>query len=154
MTKKIITEEEPLGYGDNPYTWPTVSMMYSDNDAYIARESIYSEGEWEQAIAAARADGFLGEIVQAHTDEYPDGNHVTNFTINDKPLLKQTLIGHRSFSSMTSWIRCGKAWQLERDLKVPSQPAWWFVGGTSFHLAVERYLKATLSQNESEVEND
>lgn len=56
------------------------------------------------------------------------------------------VVGHRSFSSMTSWIKCGKAWQLERDFKIPSQPAWWFVGGTSFHLAVERYLTATLRE--------
>jgi hypothetical protein len=60
-------------------------------------------------------------------------------------LLKETTVGHRSFSSFTSWMKCGKAWQLERELKVPSEPAWWFVGGSSFHLAVETYLKDKLN---------
>jgi hypothetical protein len=53
---------------------------------------------------------------------------------------KETLIAHRSFSSLTSWIRCGKAWQLERELQAPSEPAWWFVGGSAFHTAAERFL--------------
>jgi uncharacterized C2H2 Zn-finger protein len=30
---------------------------------------------------------------------------------------KETVVAHRSFSSFTSWIRCGKAWQLERNYK-------------------------------------
>ena len=49
-------------------------------------------------------------------------------------------IAHRSFSSLTSWIRCGKAWQLERELQAPSEPAWWFVGGSAFHAAAEKFL--------------
>jgi hypothetical protein len=49
-------------------------------------------------------------------------------------------VAHRSFSSLTSWIRCGKAWQLERDLQAPSEPAWWFVGGSAFHAAAEKFL--------------
>jgi len=53
---------------------------------------------------------------------------------------KETTIAHRSFSSFTSWLRCGKAWQLERDLQAPSEPAWWFVGGSAFHSAAEKYL--------------
>jgi len=55
---------------------------------------------------------------------------------------KETLVAHRSFSSLTSWIRCGKAWQLERGLQAPSEPAWWFVGGSAFHTAAERFLLA------------
>jgi len=55
-------------------------------------------------------------------------------------MTKETLIAHRSFSSLTSWIRCGKAWQLERELQAPSEPAWWFVGGSAFHTAAERFL--------------
>lgn len=58
-------------------------------------------------------------------------------------------IGHRSFSSFASWVKCGKAWQLERELKVPTEPAWWFVGGTAFHSAVEEYLLLELSGYES-----
>jgi len=55
---------------------------------------------------------------------------------------KETTVAHRSFSSLTSWIRCGKAWQLERELQAPSEPAWWFVGGSAFHTAAEKYLLA------------
>lgn len=47
---------------------------------------------------------------------------------------------HRSFSSFSSWIRCGKAWELERKLQAPSEPAWWFVGGSAFHAAAEQFL--------------
>jgi hypothetical protein len=53
---------------------------------------------------------------------------------------KEAVVGHRSFSSFTSWIRCGKAWELERKLQAPSEPAWWFVGGQAFHAAAERFL--------------
>jgi len=60
------------------------------------------------------------------------------------------LIGHRSFSSFTSWLRCGKAWQLERGQAIQGDPAWWFVGGSAFHEAVEKYLLATLENNGEE----
>lgn len=60
---------------------------------------------------------------------------------------KEIEIKHRSFSSFTSWLRCGKAWQLERDLQAPSEPAWWFVGGSAFHSAAENYLKAAFELN-------
>jgi len=53
---------------------------------------------------------------------------------------KETQIAHRSFSSFSSWIRCGKAWELERQLEAPSETAWWFVGGSAFHSAAEKYL--------------
>ncbi len=56
--------------------------------------------------------------------------------------MNTTTVGHRSFSSFSSWVRCGKSWQLERQLAAPSEPAWWFVGGSAFHAAVESYLKA------------
>ena len=53
----------------------------------------------------------------------------------------ETTINHRSFSSFASWVRCGKAWQLERGFSVQTEPAWWFVAGSAFHTAVERYLR-------------
>ena len=55
-------------------------------------------------------------------------------------MTKETTINHRSFSSFSSWLRCGKAWQLERALQAPTEPAWWFVGGSAFHSAAEKYL--------------
>jgi len=54
-------------------------------------------------------------------------------------------VGHRSFSSFTSWVRCGKSWQLEREIKAPQSPAWYFVGGSAFHEAVEKYLRDEVS---------
>jgi hypothetical protein len=52
----------------------------------------------------------------------------------------ETTVNHRSFSSFASWVRCGKAWQLERGFAIQTEPAWWFVAGSAFHSAVERYL--------------
>jgi hypothetical protein len=49
-------------------------------------------------------------------------------------------IAHRSFSQFSSWVRCGKAFQLERIRQVPQTPAWYLVAGTAFHSAVEEYL--------------
>jgi hypothetical protein len=66
-------------------------------------------------------------------------------------LLTTPTTGHRSFSSFTSWVKCGKAWQLERELRVPSEGAWYFVGGSAFHLAVEKILKGEVELN---VNND
>jgi len=56
--------------------------------------------------------------------------------------MKEITIQHRSFSAFTSWLRCGKAFQLERNLQAPSEPAWYFVGGSAFHSAAEKYLLA------------
>lgn len=57
-------------------------------------------------------------------------------------------VGHRSYSSFSSWMRCGKSWQLERELSLPSDPAWWFAGGSAFHAAAEKYLKAQVEASE------
>jgi len=62
---------------------------------------------------------------------------------------KETTVQHRSFSSFTSWLRCGKAWQLERALQAPSEPAWWFVGGQAFHAAAEAFLLAEFDKSKT-----
>lgn len=46
---------------------------------------------------------------------------------------------YRSYSSFTSWLSCGKAWQLSRLVEVKEQPAWWFAGGKAVHTASEVY---------------
>jgi hypothetical protein len=61
-------------------------------------------------------------------------------------------VGHRSFSAFNSWLRCGKAYQLERILKAPSDPAWWFVGGSAFHSAAEKYLLDLYAKSQVPVE--
>lgn len=43
----------------------------------------------------------------------------------------------RSYSSFTSWLSCGKSWQLARVVKVPETPAWYLVGGSAVHSATE-----------------
>ena len=49
-------------------------------------------------------------------------------------------VAHRSFSALTSWMRCGKAYELERIQEAPQTPAFWFAGGSAFHAAAEKYL--------------
>jgi putative RecB family exonuclease len=63
-------------------------------------------------------------------------------------------VGHRSFSSFTSWLRCGKAWQLERGFQAPSEPAWWFVGGSAFHAAAEKYLLRQFDLSNGKINNE
>jgi hypothetical protein len=54
--------------------------------------------------------------------------------------MKENTVGHKSFSQFSTWVRCGKAYELERIQQAPTEPAWWFVGGTAFHTAVEKFL--------------
>lgn len=76
-----MLEQHTDPYGDSALQWATVSMLYGDNEAFIARESSYVEAEWLEAVDRARAAGFLGDIVEKHTDFYEDGNDVANFVI-------------------------------------------------------------------------
>lgn len=48
-------------------------------------------------------------------------------------------VAHRSYSQLTSWLRCGEAYRLERIKRVPQLPAWYLVGGTALHAATEEY---------------
>jgi len=47
-----------------------------------------------------------------------------------------------SYSAFTSWLRCGKAFQLERILGIEGVPAWYFVGGSVVHKVTELYDQA------------
>lgn len=44
---------------------------------------------------------------------------------------------HLSYSSLTTWDRCPKSYELSRIVKAQSRPAWYFVGGTAVHKALE-----------------
>lgn len=44
-----------------------------------------------------------------------------------------------SYSAFTSWLRCGKAYQLERILGVETLPTWYFVGGSVVHTVSEAF---------------
>lgn len=43
----------------------------------------------------------------------------------------------RSYSQFTTWLSCGKQFQLARVVKVPETPAWYLVGGSAVHSATE-----------------
>lgn len=49
---------------------------------------------------------------------------------------------HRSVSQLTSWVRCGEAYRLERVAKAPQTPAAWTLQGTAVHAAVEHWEKS------------
>ena len=44
---------------------------------------------------------------------------------------------HLSYSAIDSYLRCGKAFELERVVKVPRGSAWYFVGGSAVHEVTE-----------------
>lgn len=46
---------------------------------------------------------------------------------------------YRSYTSFSSWLSCGKAWQLSRVMEVPERPSWWLAGGKAVHTATEVY---------------
>lgn len=48
-----------------------------------------------------------------------------------------TPVTHVSYSQLSSWLRCGKAYELERIARVPSVPSWALVGGSALHSATE-----------------
>jgi len=46
--------------------------------------------------------------------------------------------GHASYSQLSAWSRCGKAFQLERLVKVPSRPGVYLAAGSAVHTVIER----------------
>lgn len=55
---------------------------------------------------------------------------------------------HVSHSQYSSWLKCGKAYQLSRIIGLPEAPAWWSIGGTGVHSATEKYDRHLLAQGE------
>jgi hypothetical protein len=47
----------------------------------------------------------------------------------------------RSYSQLSAFTTCGKRFQLERIVGVPSVPGWWNAGGTAVHGAIETWLR-------------
>jgi len=47
------------------------------------------------------------------------------------------LPGHTSYSQLNAFLRCGKAYQLQRIIGLPESAAWWSIGGSAFHSATE-----------------
>lgn len=46
---------------------------------------------------------------------------------------------HISYSALSDYLQCGKAYQLKRRMGLPERPAWWNVGGHAVHAATEAY---------------
>jgi len=44
---------------------------------------------------------------------------------------------HASHSSINSYLRCGKAFELEKIKNYPTMPAWWLIGGSAVHKVTE-----------------
>lgn len=55
----------------------------------------------------------------------------------------ETLTGkkHISYSGFDTYQQCGEKYRLTRVLHVPEDQAWWFIGGSAFHLASEYFDK-------------
>lgn len=51
-------------------------------------------------------------------------------------------LDHLSFSALSAYQKCPRAFQLGRLLKAPETPAWYFATGTAVHQFVEEYLKS------------
>lgn len=46
---------------------------------------------------------------------------------------------HLSHSQIDTMLQCGEKYRLTKVAKVPEVPAWWFVSGSSFHQATEKF---------------
>ena len=46
-------------------------------------------------------------------------------------------VTHVSYSQLTAWTRCGKAFQLQRIQGAPELPTVWLPAGTAVHAAFE-----------------
>lgn len=42
-----------------------------------------------------------------------------------------------SYSGLSDYIKCGKYWELKREMGLPEDPSWWGVGGSAVHRATE-----------------
>lgn len=47
--------------------------------------------------------------------------------------------GHFSYSALSSYMQCGKSYELAKIRRVPEIPAWWFVGGSAVHALTEQW---------------
>jgi hypothetical protein len=61
---------------------------------------------------------------------------------------------HYSHSQVSSWLRCGKAYELERIVRVPRAPAVYLVTGNALHSAIERLSLAAYAKQSKSVKSD
>lgn len=48
---------------------------------------------------------------------------------------------HGSFSQLTKFMECEVKHRIERSKLIPEPPAWWNIGGTAMHAAIEQWEK-------------
>lgn len=46
---------------------------------------------------------------------------------------------HLSYSSLHTYLECGEKWRLQKIVRAPEAPAYWFPGGTAVHTGTEVY---------------
>jgi RecB family exonuclease len=51
-------------------------------------------------------------------------------------------VTHRSVSQYGTFVRCGEAYRLEKVARAPQNQAAWFIQGTAYHEAVEKWEKS------------
>lgn len=56
---------------------------------------------------------------------------------------------HFSHSQITSWLRCGKAYQLSRLIGVPERPAVYLVTGNAMHSVIEEINREFFKANQA-----
>ena len=49
--------------------------------------------------------------------------------------------GHVSFSQLTQYISCAKAYELKRLRGAVETPAWYLAAGKAVHATVEQYMR-------------
>ncbi|MGK5530891.1 PD-(D/E)XK nuclease family protein [Streptomyces sp. URMC 129] len=48
-------------------------------------------------------------------------------------------VTHLSYSSQSTWLKCGKSYELGRIQGVKGPPAWWNIGGNAVHATLETW---------------
>ena len=55
---------------------------------------------------------------------------------------------HFSHSQITSWLRCGKSYQLSRLIGAPEKPAVYLVTGNAMHTVIEDINRRFFSEQQ------
>lgn len=99
------------------------------------------QDELIQKIADAIVDVSVADV-DTEDDRWVEG-YANEFALAAYEVVKgvdevsSSLPAHVSHSQYGSWLRCQKAFQLERIQRAPKTPAWWLVGGSAVHEVTE-----------------
>ena len=62
----------------------------------------------------------------------------------ERSSVTETAAAPRSWSQLSSYRKCGKAYELEKITRAPRRGAVWFSFGTAVHASIETYLREHL----------